>query len=300
VTPDRSDTVRAERPAHRVAVVGDVAGHLDELRTELRRLGADGGTGRLPDDLTIIQVGDLVHRGPASDAVVALVDGYLTHQPTQWVQLVGNHEAQYLRDPVFDWPERISDRSRDTLRRWWAGGQMRVATCVGADAESFLITHAGVTAGFWRGTLGAPSSAEQAATTINSLIGTDDGALFRAGTMLHGRRRARSAGPVWAATAAELLPGWLATTLPFSQIHGHDSIFDWQRRRFRSVDDSADDLARLTVLDEEAKHESTVLAGGRIIGIDPGHGGRPHTPWRAWEIRPRRAQAVPGVGGSGI
>jgi N-acetylmuramoyl-L-alanine amidase len=300
VTPDRPDTVRAERPAHRVAVVGDVAGHLDELRTELRRLGADGGTGRLPDDLTIIQVGDLVHRGPASDAVVALVDGYLTHQPTQWVQLVGNHEAQYLRDPVFDWPERISDRSRDTLRRWWAGGQMRVATCVGTDAESFLITHAGVTAGFWRGTLGAPSSAEQAATTINSLIGTDDGALFRAGTMLHGRRRARSAGPVWAATAAELLPGWLATTLPFSQIHGHDSIFDWQRRRFRSADDSADDLARLTVLDEEAKHESTVLAGGRIIGIDPGHGGRPHTPWRAWEIRPRRAQAVPGVGGSGI
>ncbi|MCU1628413.1 MAG: hypothetical protein JWP64_3362 [Pseudonocardia sp.] len=300
MTPDRPDTVRAERPAHRVAVVGDVAGHLDELRTELRRLGADGGTGRLPDDLTIIQVGDLVHRGPASDAVVALVDGYLTHQPTQWVQLVGNHEAQYLRDPVFDWPERISDRSRDTLRRWWAGGQMRVATCVGADAESFLITHAGVTAGFWRGTLGAPSSAEQAATTINSLIGTDDGALFRAGTMLHGRRRARSAGPVWAATAAELLPGWLATTLPFSQIHGHDSIFDWQRRRFRSADDSADDLARLTVLDEEAKHESTVLAGGRIIGIDPGHGGRPHTPWRAWEIRPRRAQAVPGVGGSGI
>ena len=300
MTPDRPDTVRAERPAHRVAVVGDVAGHLDELRTELRRLGADGGTGRLPDDLTIIQVGDLVHRGPASDAVVALVDGYLTHQPTQWVQLVGNHEAQYLRDPAFDWPERISDRSRDTLRRWWAGGQMRVATCVGADAESFLITHAGVTAGFWRGTLGAPSSAEQAATTINSLIGTDDGALFRAGTMLHGRRRARSAGPVWAATAAELLPGWLATTLPFSQIHGHDSIFDWQRRRFRSADDSADDLARLTVLDEEAKHESTVLAGGRIIGIDPGHGGRPHTPWRAWEIRPRRAQAVPGVGGSGI
>ena len=71
MTPDRPDTVRAERPAHRVAVVGDVAGHLDELRTELRRLGADGGTGRLPDDLTIIQVGDLVHRGPASDAVVA-------------------------------------------------------------------------------------------------------------------------------------------------------------------------------------------------------------------------------------
>jgi hypothetical protein len=285
---------------HRVAVIGDISGHLDELRTELRRLGADGATGRLPADLTVVQVGDLIHRGPASDAVIALVDDYLTHQPTQWVQLVGNHEAHYLRDPVFHWPDRISARSRDTLRRWWAGGQMRVATWVRDDSrddtESFLITHAGVTAGFWRTALSVTSSVEQAAMTINSLIGANDGALFRAGAMLHGRRRARSVGPVWAATATELLPSWLATRLPFSQIHGHDSIFDWQRRRFRA----ADALARLTVLDEKAKHETTVLPGGRIIGIDPGHGSHPRQPWRAWEIRARGAQALPGFGGSGI
>jgi hypothetical protein len=281
---------------HRVAVIGDISGHLDELRTELRRLGADGATGRLPADLTVVQVGDLIHRGPASDAVIALVDDYLTHQPTQWVQLVGNHEAHYLRDPVFHWPDRISARSRDTLRRWWAGGQMRVATWVRDDDESFLITHAGVTAGFWRTALSVTSSVEQAAITINSLIGANDGALFRAGAMLHGRRRARSVGPVWAATATELLPSWLATRLPFSQIHGHDSIFDWQRRRFRA----ADALARLTVLDEKAKHETTVLPGGRIIGIDPGHGSHPRQPWRAWEIRTRAAQALPGFGGSGI
>jgi hypothetical protein len=305
---DRSDAARAERPGHRVAVIGDVAGHLDELRAELRRLGADGSTGRLPADLTVIQVGDLVHRGPASDAVVALVDGYLTDQPTQWVQLVGNHEAQYLRDPVFDWPERISARARNTLRRWWACGQMRAATWVcdesrdGSrdDTESFLITHAGITADFWRGTLGGPSTAERAATTINAMIGADDGALFRAGAMLSGRRRAGGAGPMWAATAAELLPGWLDTPLPFSQVHGHDSIFDWRRRCFRAGDGQADDLVRLTVLDEDAKHETTVFAGGRIIGVDPGHGSQPRRPWRGWEIRTRPAQALPGFGGSGI
>jgi hypothetical protein len=44
--------------------------------------------------------------------VVALVDGDLTRRPMHRVQLVGNHEARYLRDPVFDWPERISARSR--------------------------------------------------------------------------------------------------------------------------------------------------------------------------------------------
>ena len=253
LTPDRPDTVRAGRTAHRVAVIGDVAGHLDGLRTELQRLGADGGTDRLPSDQTIIPVGDLVHRGPAPDAAVALVDGYLTRQPMHRIQLVGNREAVYLRDPVFDWSEWIRARSRDTLRRWWAGGQMRVGPPPGwaTTPKSFLITHAGVTANSWRSTLGAPISAEQAAAiTIKSLIGVDDGALFRAGTMLHGRRRARSAAPVWAAT-------------------------------------------------EEAKHEFTVVAGGRIIGIDPGARSRPRRPWHPWEIRTRRAQAVPGFGGSG-
>jgi hypothetical protein len=303
--PDGPDATRPELAGRRVAVIGDVAGHLDELRAELRRLGADDATGRLPDDLTVVQVGDLVHRGPASDAVIALVDGYLTHQPGQWVQLVGNHEAQYLREPAFDWPERISAPSRDTLARWWASGQMRVAASVRGHAESFLITHAGLTTDFWRGTLLAPRSAEQAAAMINSLAGEDADAIFRAGAMLHGRPRdiaVRAVGPVWAATACELLPGWLGTTLPFSQIHGHDSIFDWRRRCFRANPDTdvADELAHRTTVDEQAKHEITVLAGGRIIGVDPGHGSQARRPWRAWEIRSGQAQPVPGVGASGI
>lgn len=281
-------------PPGRVAVIGDVAGHLDELRGELVRLGADPDTGRLPDDLTVVQVGDLVHRGPASDGVVALVDRYLTEQPAHWIQLVGNHEAQYLHDPLFDWPERISDRSRDTLRRWWAAGRMRAATWVPDDVGGFLVTHAGLTFDFWRSTLDAPATAEQAAKGVNSLIGVHDEVLFRAGEMLRGRRRSSirraSPGPVWAATATELLPGWLGTTLPFSQIHGHDSIYDWQSRSFppaagNSADDTVAELARVTVIDEQAKHETTVLAGGLIVGVDPGHGRRPRRPWRAWELR---------------
>jgi hypothetical protein len=44
-------------------VIGDIGGHLSELRTELVRLGA-GPDGWLPDDLIVVQVGDLIHRGP--------------------------------------------------------------------------------------------------------------------------------------------------------------------------------------------------------------------------------------------
>jgi hypothetical protein len=80
----------------RVAVIGDIGGHVDELRAELARLGVKRD-GLLPSDLLVIQVGDLVHRGPASDDVITLVDSYLRNEPHRWIQLVGNHEANYLR-----------------------------------------------------------------------------------------------------------------------------------------------------------------------------------------------------------
>lgn len=269
-----------DQPRRRVAVIGDVAGQLDELRRELRRLGADGQTGRLPDGLTVIQVGDLVHRGPDSEGVVALVDTYLASQAGQWVQLVGNHEAQYLRQPLFDWPERIEASAARTLRRWWAEGQMVAAATVVTDLETFLVTHAGLTAHVWSETLGAPASAEQTAAALNDLIGTRDEVLFRPGQMLHGKKKDRFAGPLWAEAATELVPGWVGTAMPFSQVHGHATLFDWKHRRFRV----GGDLALLTTVDEDAKHEFTNLRGGRIIGIDPGHGRDAQRPWRAWEM----------------
>jgi hypothetical protein len=265
----------------RVAVLGDIAGHVDELRRELQRLGTDPGTGRLPADLTVVQVGDLVHRGPDSERVVALVDGYLRDQPGQWVQLVGNHEAHYLRDPVFEWPERIDREAARTLRRWWETGQLRVAVSVVTDTESFLVTHAGLTSGFWREVLGSPAGAHEAEAKINDLIGRDEAPLFQAGHMLSGRRRNPSAGPLWAAAATELVPGWLGEPMPFSQIHGHSALYDWHHRHFRA----STAIARLTVLDEEAKHETVRLAGGRIVGVDPGHGRQAVRPWRAYELR---------------
>ena len=153
-----ADVTEARRG--RVAVVGDVGGHRRELRAELLRLGADPHTGRLPADLTVVQVGDLVHRGPDSEGVIGLVDGYLRHQPDQWVQLVGNHEAQYLRDPAFAWRQRLDAATADILRRWWADGRMRVAAAITGhgrgDGDDILVTHAGLTAAFWREDLGAP------------------------------------------------------------------------------------------------------------------------------------------------
>jgi Calcineurin-like phosphoesterase len=259
----------------RVAVIGDVAGHLDALRVELARLGVDSG-GALPPDLVVVQVGDLVHRGPDSEGVVSLVDGYLQSQPDQWVQLVGNHEAQYLREPAFHWHERIDRGSVDTLRRWWASRQMRAAVALESPRESYLVTHAGLTEPFWRRTLSAPEDAADAADRINQLIGRDDDTLFRAGTLVG---RDTVAGPVWASACAELVPSWLDHRLPFSQVHGHTSITDWDSGRFRAERR----VGALTVIDKAAKHETTTLTGGRIVGVDPCHGDRAQPVWRAWE-----------------
>lgn len=259
----------------RVAVIGDVAGHLDALVAELGRLGAPPGR-PLPADLVVIQVGDLVHRGPDSEAVVSLVDGYLESQPDQWVQLVGNHESLYLGEPAFHWPDRIARGSVDTLRRWWTSGRMRAAAALVSPGESYLLTHAGVSEPFWRRALSAPVDAVDAAVRINQLIGRDDDTLFRAGALVG---RDAIAGPLWASAHAELVPSWLDHRLPFSQVHGHTSITDWETGRSRA--DAR--VGALTVLDGAARHETTTLAGGRIVGVDPCHGSQAQQAWRAWE-----------------
>ena len=263
----------------RIAVIGDVGGHATPLRHELARLGV-GPDGTLPEDLTVIQVGDLIHRGPDSAEVVDVVDHYLQTQPEQWIQLIGNHEAHYLQPPVFVWPETLSRKHVDVIKRWWHDGSAVVAVAVEASYESFLVTHAGITAEFWASSLGGPATADEAARQLNGLAKTNADRVFRAGVMLHGTTAA-DAGPLWAATIAELLPGWADRQMPFSQIHGHNNITPWRG------DDTGIPPAgveALVTVDAEAKHESVYLAGGRLIGIDPDHRDVPTIPWRALEL----------------
>jgi hypothetical protein len=263
----------------RVAIFGDVGGHLHPLRAELVRLGADPVTFELPGDLTVVQVGDLIHRGPDSEGVVALVGRYLREQPGQWVQLVGNHEAQYLREPAFHWPERVDDEAAAALVSWWEAGSMRAAAAISVGAEQILVTHGGLTEGFWRDALGSPASAIDATRALNSFIGTHEDVLFSAGQMLGGGDPNYSAGPLWASAAGEVIPSWLHSgrPLPFSLVHGHSSVANWRRRSF----EADRDVGELMSVDVERAHATATLPGGRIIGVDPGHGRKPREPWQA-------------------
>jgi hypothetical protein len=265
----------------RIAVVGDVGGHAGALRAELARLGVpDEGRGPIPADLTVVQVGDLVHRGPDSEEVVRQVDGYLRRQPGRWVQLIGNHEAQYVRPRTFQWSPALDPSAADRVRAWWREGLMRPAVALTADGESLVVTHAGITEPFWRSVLGAPATAAEIAAAVVALGRADDPALFRAGCMLQGRAADPLAGPLWAAAASELVASWTGEELPVSQVHGHSSAYDWESLAWRLPDA----LVAGARLDAEAKHVTVVLPGGRIVGIDPDHRATPRAPWRSWVV----------------
>ena len=104
--------------------------------------------------------------------------------------------------------------------------------------------------------------------------------MFRAGTLLHGTT-VPDAGPLWADTTTELLPGWIDNRMPFSQIHGHNSITTW---RGHDITVPRTGIDALVTIDQAAKHETVHLDGGRLIGIDPDHRDTPTTPWHALEL----------------
>ncbi len=249
----------------RVVVIGDVGGHADQLRWALSQVGAWGEPPTLPDDVVVIQVGDLVDRGPDSMGVLALVDHMLRSQPAHWVQLIGNHEWQYLPEGRMFWPSSLSADGVRTLASWWDEGLMTMAAAVAtADGEEFLLTHAGMTVGCWEA-LDEPMTAASAAWRLDdhpSLAWHGwDGAVHR------------STGPLWADAGWELCEPWLefhaaGGLVPFGQIHGHSAIVRYPDRSWRAPGR----VRQRATVDWTARLVRVRVGGRLIIGVDPKHG----------------------------
>ena len=266
----------------RVVVIGDIGGHPGQLQRALLAIGASGHEHhpptwaeeaggilaplRLPDDVMVVQVGDLIDRGPDSGGVLKIVHDLMDAHPDQWIQLTGNHEAQYLDGGEVFWPEPLAGDDFLQVREWWADRRLDVAAAVRtSDGEDFLITHAGLTVDAWR-ELGVPDTAATAARWLND---RPAGLLWCAGL----RNLDRTAGPFWADAGWELYEPWLRFAaeggfIPFGQIHGHSSIVRYTDRSWRCPGRVRE---RATV-DWEAR-QTRFRAGGRVfIGVDPKHG----------------------------
>lgn len=262
----------------RVIVIGDVGGFPDQLRAALVAAGARKKDLRLPADLTVIQVGDLVDRGPDSPGVLRIVASRLDDQPDQWIQLLGNHESQYLPGGDHFFPERLSKADARLLRDWWDDGRLRVAAAVRtADDDDYLLSHAGLTVACWQ-ELGEPATAAAAARLLDE---RPEPLLWRGFyTGADGK-----SGPLWAEAGSELYGEWLSFHatggfVPFGQIHGHSQIVGFRDRGWRVTGR----IRQRATVDWAARHVR-VRAGGRVfIGVDPKHGRSGAPSWRPLEL----------------
>ena len=146
--------------------------------------------------------------------------------------------------------------------------------------ESFLITHAGVTAEFWATILGGPPTAAEAARRINELARAGADTVFRAGICCTeqpsrmpgrcGRTPPPNCCPDGRTAACRSVRSTATTASP----HGADTTSPFPRTGINA----------LVTIDQAAKHETVHLDGGRLIGIDPDHRETPTTPWHALEL----------------
>lgn len=263
----------------RLLLVGDIAGHLSALDEILGSFGVSVMDAAVPVDAVVVQVGDLVGRSPESDDLVARVERIRERSPDRWVQLAGNHELHHLGGHQFQGTIELSATTINTMRSWLDEGWLRIAVAFGDARSQVLVTHAGLTRGLWR-ELGEPTRADDAADALEALRRTRDGweAINRAGRMLNLGRfpiAAANAGPIWAEAGVELLPDWIVhRDLPFDQVHGHSSAFDWFRGRLRNPD-----IADHCDIDRASRHVVVRSGDHTVTGIDPGLGRDGHARW---------------------
>jgi len=247
----------------RVAVFGDVGGHFGPFSQALRDLELDLETFAIPDDLVVVQVGDLIDRGPDTARCVALADGFLQTSPQRWIQLFGNHEGNRLGGPRF-WDESLDPASEATIQRWWSTRTGRLAIGLRSRRHGeLLVTHGGLVAPLWQ-MLGRPDLGG-AVARLNAWVGTEPDLAFAAGGLLG---RGGIPGPAWPDAATELYGSWAESGhVPFGQVHGHSSIGDWSRSKIRR--NAPRWLRKAATIDTDRRHEQVTIGGRPFIGIDP-------------------------------
>lgn len=253
-----------------IYLFGDIGGHLDPFAEALERLGADTLEGRLPDGVEVVQVGDLVHRGPHSDGVVKMVDRFLNNSPDQWHQLVGNHEAMYVGGPEFgssrDGEYVLLDSTLDTIEDWRYYGLLLRSLVI--DSEKYghlLVTHAGLSRDFWNA-IGSPQSVMTTSDRLDNLFSEE---FFAPGVMLGGYYTTPQgripAGPVWASPHTEVYPTWDEGDVPFGQVHGHSSLYNYWRGKW-SV---GGNMVKQMEVKKSFRQTKAVFDGKPFFGIDP-------------------------------
>jgi hypothetical protein len=249
----------------KLALLGDVGGHLSLFADALHDLGVVVADGWVPEDLTVIQLGDLIDRGPDAAGCVALADRCMRASAGRWIQVFGNHEGNRIGGPRF-WDEELDPIAEATLRRWWDDGDAYMAVAISSlQLGDVLASHGGIVRQLWE-VLGRNDAATVAAT-CNRWVGCEPDLAFSPGALLRGTLP----GPAWAAAGEELYASWVhADVVPFSQVHGHSTVCDWRSSAPRRG--TRKEIVQHLRIDGAARHEIVELGEKKLIGIDPAFG----------------------------
>lgn len=268
----------------RVAAIGDLSGYHVGLVRELERLGVvfndreqPTDVAWWPDDLEVIQVGDVVHKGPFSELALAIVAEVLL--PTgRYLQLVGNHELQYLGGQDF-WRPRLAAGFDTLLQDLRDADALQLAAAVRhPDGSQTLLTHAGMTppvADAVAAAAGCVAGELDAATAAELVNRWDEPAWWRAAGLMLGDHHTEP-GVVWAEAYIELHTPWVRRAADghppaFDQVHGHTVPLATQVGKPHGV--IPPELADHTVRETDTRHLVTTLPGPSartLAAIDPG------------------------------
>jgi hypothetical protein len=267
-------------------VIGDIGAHEGELRRELIRIGAAPTTFRLPAGVHVVQVGDLIDRGPHSLETINLAKTAHEVNEGRYVQLLGNHETNWL-EPTKVFSFRSDPAAVDALYEWVERADLYLAAAI-ASATPTLATHAGLTRGLWSA-LGSPADPREAAASINNAWGTPLHPLVaRPGYML-GLGVDEAAGVYWAEAGFELYASWSASVMPFDQVHGHSSSYDWEKSQWRPPSKNLPFLQ----LDTLRRHVTYSSSDKKIVGIDPCFTTKAGVLWSSYKVE--GAPSTPGA-----
>lgn len=269
----------------RIYIVGDIGGHFGVLQAVLDELGVDAA-GHLPQDATVIQVGDLIRTSPqfvhSNTKIVRKTQELIEANPDSWIQLCGNHECAGLGGPArlkWDVESAVERECREILLHLWQTKEMVLASAVNGsifnsesneivDAGPMLVTHAGYTRGSWVHD-GESTSPFVAASIINRDCGRPMAEISRPGSLVTGQTTIRT-DTMWPEVNRELLEPWLSHgDPPFPQIHGHASPYHWPAEQW--WDDTPNLVRQNTTLDFGARRSvtGTVLVDGQVSLSDP-------------------------------
>lgn len=151
-------TMHTTRRFDTVVLIGDVGGHRGPFFDFLRRFDISTSKMKIPNDICVIQIGDLVGGWiPSSEQIVEIVDALIANNPGQWIQLMGIWEARNLDHGYRfvsrheDVSKELSEHHQSLMSNWWKDPGGSIAAVIRpTNSMVCLATHAGLSSTLWR------------------------------------------------------------------------------------------------------------------------------------------------------